>query len=132
MGLGPVLISIGSVNPGPRVTRKASLLGYISDLDPGVVNETGPPVGWHGPLGPDPLAVVATGDQKPNLERAGWRAVGAPDGAVVSSQVLPVRQTYLLNLENFIRGERWFLKDASSLSFTEAMSTATMSVCPPW
>jgi hypothetical protein len=79
-----------------RVTGVAPFLCDVGDLHPGVVDSADlPPARQHLPLRPHPLAVVAAGDHKPELQRPRWRLACAPRRPVVTRHEPPVRRTRL-------------------------------------
>lgn len=84
------------------VTRIASFLCNVSDLDPHVIDRTGSPVSRENRMvSPNPFPVISAGDHHAELQRSGWCLTRAPDRTVVSCHEPPIRRTDLVEQKYF-------------------------------
>lgn len=95
-----------SLFPFYVVTRIASFLCNVSNLDPHVIDRTSSPVSWkYRVVGPNPFSVISASDNHAKLQWSGWCLTRAPDWTVISCHEPPIRRTNLFQKKNVFNTE---------------------------
>lgn len=87
--------------PDVIVAWITTFLSNVGDLNAGVVDLAGFPVGRKNSGRPEHFAVKASSHHEPELKRSGWYFVSDPDGTVASGHVTPVGGTNLSNVDGY-------------------------------